>query len=411
VLVVVGALVVVALVVGVAAAGLGPLVLRDGRRAEPRSGVGPLVLIAGVGGVVVVALLGGGLLVGVGGRDDSGSDTRADSQPVPTSAPSAPSSTSTSTSVPATTVATSPASAVDPRLSPRSGSDVLGEHVLLRARRGDGREVDLTTQAVGELRSDTVLQVRVEGFPEHATARASQCVGSACANPLPVQFDADGVASFQYLVSDDFLGTGAAACRLGDPSCTIVVETTDGDDRAELVTLFDDALPDPGRITVVPQREVLEGQLVTVEVDAFRPGVTLVATLCTAADRCRRISGATVTVGSDGRGRSEVELPGCDGRRRCSLGVTSDDGFARSDRVILTFAAAPGADYDARRLAAGLAIAIALLAAAAGVLRRSDWSPIGEEAAPEIDEAEYADLDAIIAMLPPEEDDVLGALA
>ncbi len=34
---------------------------------------------------------------------------------------------------------------------------------------------------------------------------------------------------------------------------------------------------------------------------------------------------------------------------------------------------------------------------------RTDWSAIGEAAAPEIDNAEYADLDAIVAALPPEE--------
>ena len=36
-------------------------------------------------------------------------------------------------------------------------------------------------------------------------------------------------------------------------------------------------------------------------------------------------------------------------------------------------------------------------------MRRTDWAPVGEVAAPEIDEAAYADLDAIIAALPPEE--------
>ena len=41
-----------------------------------------------------------------------------------------------------------------------------------------------------------------------------------------------------------------------------------------------------------------------------------------------------------------------------------------------------------------------------GCIVRADWSAVGEAAAPEIDDAEYADLDAIIAALPPEEDEV-----
>jgi len=39
--------------------------------------------------------------------------------------------------------------------------------------------------------------------------------------------------------------------------------------------------------------------------------------------------------------------------------------------------------------------------------QRVGQAAVGEAAAPEIDDAEYADLDAIIAALPPEEDDEL----
>lgn len=53
---------------------------------------------------------------------------------------------------------------------------------------------------------------------------------------------------------------------------------------------------------------------------------------------------------------------------------------------------------------------VALLALALGLVswlvRRTDWSPAGEAAAPEIDEAEYADLDAIVAALPAEDEPV-----
>ena len=73
----------------------------------------------------------------------------------------------------------------------------------------------------------------------------------------------------------------------------------------------------------------------------------------------------------------------------------------------ISFADPPGAAYDPGRLALGLALAALLLAVAGGLILRSDWSAVGEAAAPEIDDVDYADLDAIIAALPPEEDDEL----
>jgi hypothetical protein len=81
--------------------------------------------------------------------------------------------------------------------------------------------------------------------------------------------------------------------------------------------------------------------------------------------------------------------------------------FARAPVVPITFAAPPGAAYDPTRLALGLALASILVAIAAWLILRSDWSAVGEAAAPEIDDAEYADLDAIIAALPPEEDELV----
>ena len=79
--------------------------------------------------------------------------------------------------------------------------------------------------------------------------------------------------------------------------------------------------------------------------------------------------------------------------------------FARAPVVPISFAAPPGATYDSTRLVIGLGFALLLLAIAAALLRRTDWSPVGEAAAPEIDDAEYADLDAIIAALPTVEDE------
>ena len=54
----------------------------------------------------------------------------------------------------------------------------------------------------------------------------------------------------------------------------------------------------------------------------------------------------------------------------------------------------PGASYETERLTVGLALAGGLVAAAAVVLARTDWSPPGEADSRSIDDAAYADLDA-----------------
>ncbi len=89
--------------------------------------------------------------------------------------------------------------------------------------------------------------------------------------------------------------------------------------------------------------------------------------------------------------------------------VVSDDVFARAPVVPISFAAPPGADYDPARLVLGLAIATILSGIGAWLILRTDWSAVGEAAAPEIDDAEFADLDAIVAALPPEEDELVSA--
>lgn len=75
------------------------------------------------------------------------------------------------------------------------------------------------------------------------------------------------------------------------------------------------------------------------------------------------------------------------------------------DRVAAPRVERAAAEYAPMRLALGLAIAGALLGLAAVLWRRTDWSALGEEAAPEIDDAEYADLDAIVAALGPDDTD------
>jgi hypothetical protein len=164
----------------------------------------------------------------------------------------------------------------------------------------------------------------------------------------------------------------------------------------------------------------LEGERVTVEVRDYPPGVEVTAMLCAAPDAYGPRCGApgptaTVAVGDDGTGRATLLVePGRVGTERascsrgddCGISVVSDDVFARAPVVPINFAAPPGAAYDSVRLAVGLTLVGLLLVLAGLLLVRTDWHPVGEAAAPEIDDAEYADLDAIIAALPPEEDEL-----
>ena len=186
--------------------------------------------------------------------------------------------------------------------------------------------------------------------------------------------------------------------------------------------MFVDSVPSPGRIVVTPSRGLsLDGETVTVEVEGYPPGAELKAMLCAAPDatgpRCGEPGPtARLVVGSDGSGRARLDIvPGAVGTKRvrcfrgddCGVSVASEAVFTRAPVVPISFAAPPGSEYDANRLAVGLGLAVLLVALAAGLIRRTDWSAVGEAAAPEIDDAEYADLDAIVAALPPEEEEEL----
>jgi hypothetical protein len=247
-----------------------------------------------------------------------------------------------------------------------------------------------------------------------------------CGNEIPVQLDAHGAAQVQYLVSVDFLAGQRVrgGCRADAAPCTIVVRPTDDGPSGEIQTIFEDAIPKAGSITVTKATGIsLAGETVTVNVRDYPPGATVEAMLCAAptasGPRCGAPGpSARLVVGADGTGRTKLRIePGSVGRSGsscargddCGISVASDDVFARAPVVPISFAAPPGAAYDPTRLALGLSIAVILLLVAGGLILRTDWSAVGEAAAPEIDDAEYADLDAIIAALPPEADDELVA--
>jgi len=282
---------------------------------------------------------------------------------------------------------------------------VLGPVVPLQATSDDDNPG--VHPAVGGLESGTVLRLSIEGFPSFAKAQASQCVGALCTNSIDVQLDEDGAGRVQYLVFDDF-ASSAEGCRLDAAPCSIVVENVDGDERAEVDTLFTDELPPPGRVRVSPDDDLIAGDHIDLVAEGFLPGAAIAALVCvTGSNECRRAGdGATFTVDDDGTARADTTVPACPRSSRCELRVRGDRSFTRAPAVALAFATPPGADYDTGRVALGIAIAVALLAIALYLIRRTDWRPVGEEAAPEIDDADYADLDALIALLPPEDDEL-----
>ncbi len=243
-----------------------------------------------------------------------------------------------------------------------------------------------------------------------------------CGNEIPVQFDADGEAQFQYLVTDQFRSTRQtpSACRAYEAPCTVVVRSVDDHTRGDVQVLFQDDAPPPGSIEVTPSRGLsLDGETVTVRVRDYPPGVTVTAMLCAAPDatgpRCGDPSPtAPLAVGSDGAGSTQLRIePGpvgslevsCPGIDDCGVSVVSEDVFARAPVVPISFAGPPGARYDSGRLAVGLGLATFLITMATWLIRRTDWSAVGGAAAPEIDDADYADLDAIIATLPSEDEE------
>lgn len=294
----------------------------------------------------------------------------------------------------------------------------LGPEVTLEAK--DDASFPRSYDVVDQLAPDTVVQMRVTGFEPLTRAVAEQCVSRRCDNQIPVQFDDRGEAQFQYLVTDDFLTLQSVpgGCRANAAPCNIVVRAIDGNESGAIQTIFFDSLPPPGHIEVTPSRRLpLDGQTVTVAVSDYPPGVELTAMLCAAPDAIGPRCGSpgpetTLVVGEDGAGQAQLVIePGPVGAQRvqcargddCGVSVASAEVFARAPVVPISFAPPPGADYDPTRLAVGIGLAAILIAIAAWLILRTDWSAVGEAAAPEIDDVDYADLDAIVAALPPEE--------
>jgi hypothetical protein len=293
-----------------------------------------------------------------------------------------------------------------------AGDDTVSAEPLVHLRLQDGDEFPAAFPIIDELAPATVLTMRVSGFEPNTAATARQCVhedAQRCANRVPVQFDDDGVAQFQYLVVDQPLGqVGGASCGPASARCTVVVEDDDGADRVELDTVFGGRAPPMGRIRVEPARGLVAAQEVTVTVEDFPAGAALTAVLCAAPatggrQRCGEPGPASpLRVGPDGRGATsltmrvgEVGTEGvvCRHGSTCGVSVTGTGAPTRARVAPVSFAA-PAADYDPARVALALGAAGVLLGLAAWLTRRTDWSPPTEADTPGLDAAVYADLDA-----------------
>jgi hypothetical protein len=269
-------------------------------------------------------------------------------------------------------------------------------------------------EVVDELAVGSVLRVRAAGF-EPGPGAIRQCVRTSetrCANRLDIDFDDDGVASFHYALGDPATAADGACGPMGD-RCYVLV-TDEADNHAEIDTVFGATAPPAGAVSVDPD-EPIPGDGSTLEVSvANHPPGTATVLLCAApstsgTQHCRNLSEpAGLQVGRDGTGSvSVVVAPGsvgsqrhpCDWRHRCAIVVDSDEAFTRAPARPVAFASPPGAGYDPGRLVIGVFIAGMFLAVVLWLAFFTDWSPIGEAAAPEIDEADYADLDAIIDAL------------
>lgn len=267
-------------------------------------------------------------------------------------------------------------------------------------------------EVADELAVGSVLRIDAVGF-EPGRGAVRQCVLASeprCANRLDIDFDDDGVASFHYALGDPAAAAEGGCGPTGD-RCYVLV-TDEADNYAEIDTVFGASAPPAGAVSVSPGEPIpADGSMLEVAVIDHPPGTATVL-LCAApstggAQSCRSLSEpGGLRVGPDGTGSTSVVVtPGpvgserapCDWRHRCAIVVGSDEAFTRAPAQPIAFAAPAGAGYEPGRLVMGLVIAAALLVIALWLALFTDWSPIGEAAAPEIDEADYADLDAIIA--------------
>ncbi|MFN2506013.1 MAG: hypothetical protein ABR540_17625 [Acidimicrobiales bacterium] len=367
------------LVAGAGAGLLGMGVLSDDRRRE-RSGLAavlsaPVVLAGGVVLVAVVAL-------GVVGTH-SGSDPPP--EPASTTTPG-PLRTDTTRALPFARLVQVTADIPVIRIEP-AAEDRFSPY-----------------QPMSKLTPGSVVRVMAEGFDWHERGRVEQCVielgrQTACAEAFPVQFDDRGRADFQFAIRGDVTPGG---CRAGQPTCLLRLRGESSARRGSVQTVLVDEV-NPGQVHVEPGWGLAEGQTVEVSVSGFPPGTRATAVLCAPpeaydARRCTSpgpTSAFVVDAGGLGHtslvvtaGRIGPDAVACGPRRPCGVAVVVGEGFLTAPVAPVAFALGPGPAYDAGRLVLGLGCALLLVATAAAIAMRTDWTKPTEAATPALDGAD-----------------------
>ena len=262
----------------------------------------------------------------------------------------------------------------------------------------------LPYQPVSGLVPDAVVRVQVGGFDWHEQGSVRQCVvelghQTACGEPFPVQFDADGRADFQFAVRGDISPGG---CRVGQPTCLLRVTGESGTRQASVQTVLVDAFA-KGDVRIEPAGPVADDQAVDVIVSGFPPGTTATAVLCAPpesydARRCGPPeSTATFAVDPAGAGRTTLRVAAgrlgsdaalCGPRRVCGIAVVVGGGFVAAPVTPVQFSLGPGVAYDRSRVLAGVLTAMVLLGGALVIARRTDWTKPTEAATPDLDGAD-----------------------
>ena len=253
-------------------------------------------------------------------------------------------------------------------------------------------------QLAGGLTSGSVVEVRAEGFAEFERGPVEQCVielprQTACAPSFPVQFDVDGRADFQFAVRAEIAPGG---CRVGQATCLLRLTGNESGRHGVAQTVVGDPLA-PGRVTVEPDRGVVDGQEVEVSVRGFPPGTSATAVVCAPPEpydvrRCTDPSSAsTFAVDAEGNGRTTLVVNTgrlCGPGRRCGVTVVVGPGFVAAPTTPITFSTGPGVAYDRDRVIPGLVIALVLVGAAVVIARRTDWAKPTEAETPQLDDAD-----------------------
>lgn len=270
-------------------------------------------------------------------------------------------------------------------VAPGDSAAALDEPVPVEVRAGTS---PFAMSAASGLAEHPLIRLVAEGFAADTTGTIRQCdmARRHCTNELPVRFDQHGEADVLYLFRSEVCGAERCLLEVLDGQTSGFVETVPGPSAAPALEL-----------RVDPTRSIRAGQRLVLTVPGPPAGARgdLEAQLCPASldplTRCTRLADVS-------SGRAETTLtPGDVARCQadgCRVALFVDDQPVRSRTVLLDVVRGSAVDYDRRRVAAGTAAALVLLALAAALVRRTDWRPPSQAASAELDDAAYADLDA-----------------